>query len=404
MVADIIQPDDRGEAIGLMEPLVLSRGSGHRTELMDIAVDLAAKSSGFRRSLAPGIYQALAQLVRTMNCYYSNLIEDHNTHPVDIERAMQEDVSDQPEKRNLQLEAKAHVLCQEWIDTGGLQGRSYSLEGLLEIHRRFCEHLPDDLLWVHGQETGEKVRVIGGEMRTRDVQVGRHLAVSSGALPRFMKRFEAGYSRLGTSESILAAAAAHHRLVWIHPFIDGNGRVARLMSHAALLDTLDTGGVWSIARGLSRSDVRYKRLLHQADLPRRNDLDGRGALSEEALADFTRYFLETCRDQVSFMESLVQPERLRTRILLWAEEEIRMKTLPEKAGRVLDALLYRGELPRGEIPKIVGAVDRHARRITSALIKEGVMFSKSPRAPLQLAFPARLASRWMPNLFPEKME
>ena len=404
IVADMIPLDDRGETIGLMEPLVLSQGSGHRTGLMDIAMDLAAKSSGFRRSLSPGIYRALAQLVRTMNCYYSNLIEDHNTHPVDIERAMQEDVSNEPEKRNLQLEAKAHVLCQEWIDAGGLQGRAYTMEGLLDIHRRFCEHLPDDLLWVEDQETGDKVRVIGGEMRSRDVQVGRHRAISPGALPRFMERFEAGYNGLGTSESILAAAAAHHRLVWIHPFIDGNGRVARLMSHAALLDTLDTGGVWSIARGLARSVDRYKKLLQQADLPRRNDLDGRGSLSEEALADFTRYFLETCRDQIMFMEGLVQPERLRTRILLWAEEEIRMKTLPEKASRVLDALLYRGELPRGEIPQIVGAVDRHGRRITSALLKEGVLVSASPRAPLQLAFPARLASRWMPNLFPEKTD
>ncbi len=174
------------------------------------------------------------------------------------------------------------------------------------------------------------------------------------------------------------------------------------MSHAVMLETLDTGGVWSVARGLARSVDKYKSLLQQADLPRRNDLDGRGSLSEEALTEFTRYFLDICRDQVTFMEELVQPERLRTRILLWIEEEIRMKTLPERSGKVLDALLYRGELPRGDIPGIIGAGERHARRITSALLKEGVLVSKSPRAPLSLAFPAKLADRWMPNLFPEK--
>jgi Fic family protein len=52
------------------------------------------------------------------------------------------------------------------------------------------------------------------------------------------------YSALGRAETILAAAAAHHRLLWIHPFADGNGRVARLMSHASLLEVLDTGSVW----------------------------------------------------------------------------------------------------------------------------------------------------------------
>lgn len=396
--------EDSGETPGLMEPLTLSKGSRHRPELTDIALDLAAKSSGFRRSLPPGIYQALAKLVRTMNCYYSNLIEDHNTHPVDIERSMEGDYSRDPKKRDLQLEAKAHVICQKWIDGGGLKGRSYTVDGLLEIHRRFCENLPEDLLWVEDKETGEKIRVIPGEMRRRDVRVGRHLAISPGAVPRFLERFEAEYSKLGKSESILASAAAHHRLVWIHPFIDGNGRVARLMSHAAMFETLDTGGVWSVARGLARSVDKYKNLLQQADLPRRNDLDGRGSLSEEALAEFTFYFLEVCRDQVTFMEELVQPERLRTRILLWVEEEIRMKTLPEHSGKVLDALLYRGELPRGDIPGIIGAGERHARRITSALLKTGVLASESPRAPLRLAFPAKLADRWMPNLFPEKRD
>lgn len=402
MKADKKLAEDRGETVGLMEPLTLSQDSRHRPELMDIVMDLASKSSGFRRSLTPGVYQALAKLVRTMNCYYSNLIEDHNTHPIDIERSMEGDYSHDPRKRDLQLEAKAHVMCQQWIDEGGLTGRAYTVDGLMEIHRRFCEKLPDDLLWVENQENKERIRVSAGEMRTRDVRVGHHFAISAGALPRFMERFESAYSKLGKSESILAAAAAHHRLAWIHPFIDGNGRVARLMSHAATLEALDTGGVWSVARGLARSVSDYKKLLQQSDLPRRNDLDGRGSLSEEALAEFTRYFLEVCRDQVEFMERLVQPDRLRARILLWAEEEIRMKTLPESSGRVLDALLYRGELPRGEIPEIIGAGDRQARRITSALLKEGVLASKSPRAPLHLAFPAKLADRWMPNLFPEK--
>ena len=127
--------EDRGEAIDLMGPLILSQGSKHRPELMDIAMDLAARSSGFRHSLTPGIYQALAKLVRTMNCYYSNLIEDHNTHPIDIERSMENDYSQDPKKRDLQLEAKAHILCQQWIDEGGLAGHVYTVDGLKKIHR-----------------------------------------------------------------------------------------------------------------------------------------------------------------------------------------------------------------------------------------------------------------------------
>jgi Fic family protein len=234
------------------------------------------------------------------------------------------------------------------------------------------------------------------------VRVGQHIAISPGALPRFLDQLERTYGGLGKAETIIAAAAAHHRLLWIHPFLDGNGRVARLMSHAMLLEALDTGGVWSIARGLARHVRSYKRHLAACDLPRRNDLDGHGHLSEEALAAFTRFFLETCLDQVTFMEELVQPRRLRGRILLWSEEQVRANTLPPRAGRVLEAILYRGELPRGEVPELLDASERHARRIVAALAGQGVIVSASTRAPLRLAFPARLASRWMPGLFPEQ--
>lgn len=394
---------DRGELVALMEPLTITEGSRHRRLLGDLAIDLASRSAGFRRSLPPSLLASLATLVRAMNCYYSNLIEGHDTHPVDIERALKEDYSRDPKKRDLQLEARAHIAVQRWIDEGGLKARAVSADGISETHRRFCELLPEDLLSVQDPDNQERVRVPPGQFRQRDVKVGGHLAISPGAIPRFLERYERVYSGLGRAESIIAAAAAHHRLLWIHPFLDGNGRVARLSSHALLLDALDTGAVWSVARGLARNVDRYKSLLARCDMSRRNDLDGRGTLSEEALAEFTRFFLEICIDQVEFMEGLMQPGRLRARMLLWAEEEIRLGTLPLRSGAILEATLYRGELPRADTPAIIGGSERSARRVVSALIGAGVLTSESSRAPLKLAFPASLASRWMPGLFPEKI-
>ena len=402
MIPDIEAAKDRGEQVSLMEPLLIGEGSRQRGALTDLVLDLVQKSAGFRRSLPDSLLASLADLVRAMNCYYSNLIEGHDTHPVDIERALKNDYSQDAGKRDLQFEAKAHITVQKWIDSGGLKGRAVTNDGIREIHRRFCELLPEDLLWVEDPETKERERVVPGGLRGSDVKVGTHIAISPGAVPRFLQRFEEVYSRLGKTESVLGAAAAHHRLVWIHPFIDGNGRVTRLMSHAMLLETLDTGAVWSVARGLARNVDAYKKHLAACDVTRRNDLDGRGDLSEEALARFTDFFLRTCIDQVEFMEGLMQPDRLRTRILLWAEEEIRLNTLPPKAGSILEAVLYRGELPRADAAAVVGAGERHARRIVSALIERGVLASESPRAPLRLVFPATLASRWMPGLFPER--
>ena len=297
----ISRAEDRGESIAEMEPLLIGETSRFRGPLTDLAVELVQKSARFRGSLPESLLTSLADFVRAMNCYYSNLIEGHYTHPIDIERAKKSDYSKDVGKRNLQFEAKAHIEVQKWIDEGGLNGRATTAEGICEIHRRFCEL---------------RVRVVPGELRMRDVKVGRHVPISPGAVPRFLKRFSEVYERLGKMDSILAAAPAHHRLTWIHPFWDGNGRIARFVSHATFLEALDTGAIWSVARGPARIEVgNYKEHLAASDVPRRNDLDGRGNLSEEALAAFTEFFLKVCIDQVNFMEKLMQPQELRGRIL-----------------------------------------------------------------------------------------
>lgn len=336
-----------------------------------------------------------------MNCYYSNLIEGHHTHPVDIERALKDDYSSDPEQRDLQLEAKAHITVQTWIDEGGIDGHATTPEAILELHRRFCELIPHDLLKVEHPVTGETIPVMPGAIRNHDVEVGRHVAISPGAVPRFMNRMDQVYTRAGRIESILTAACAHHRLLWIHPFLDGNGRVARLMSYAMLREALDTKGLWSVARSLARNEAEYKRHLMACDAPRKGDRDGRGTLSESALAAFTRFFLQCCIDQVTFMEGLMSPNRLRDRILIWAEEEMRSGNLPAKSDTVLKAVLLQGELARADVVTLLSTTDRSARRVTSALIDGGALTSASTRAPLQLAFPAKLAGRWMPGLFPE---
>ncbi len=215
-----------------------------------------------------------------------------------------------------------------------------------------------------------------------------------------MARYEQAYENLGRAQTIISCAAAHHRLAWIHPFLDGNGRVTRLVSHAMMSSSLDSGGIWSIARGLARKEDEYKRHLMNCDMQRRNELDGRGNLSEEALVDFTRFFLTTCIDQVGFMSGLMQPDRLRARVLTWAEEEARMGSFPKTAIIIMEAVLFRGELPRGDVAGLIQGSDRSASRLANQLSTFGVLTSPSSRAPWRLALPATLAQRWFPGLYP----
>src|SRR6201999_1925088 len=94
--------------------------------------------------LAPAIVTSIGDLVRSMNCYYSNLIEGHDTHPVDIEKALMKNYSDDPKKRDLQREAVAHIAVQKWIDTEA-DTRSMTLTDLSRrIHRDFYVNLPEE--------------------------------------------------------------------------------------------------------------------------------------------------------------------------------------------------------------------------------------------------------------------
>lgn len=389
---------DNGESVTRMEPLVFGEDSRWRSKMSDLAIDLTYKAAEFQSSLPAGVKEALADLVRNMNCYYSNLIEGHDTHPIQIELALNNVYDADPKKRNLQLEARAHVAVQRWIDDGNLRDISTNEASIKQIHKRFVECLPDELRWVTRRDTGEKLPVIPGEYRRDFVEVGRLVPVSPGSIPRFMQRYEKSYSSLNRAQKIIACAAAHHRLTWVHPFLDGNGRVARLVSHAMMLDALDTGGIWSIARGLARNVAEYKQHLAACDATRRNDLDGRGHLSEEELAGFTSFFLQICIDQVEFMKKLMRPDELRSRILTWAEEEVRLGSFARPAVAIMEAVLFRGELPRADVAPLIQSSDRTASRLAAQLNGFGVITSSSSKSPWRLALPATLAQRWFPGL------
>ena len=224
------------EPAALMEPMLPAQGL---KELEDMAMELAKKGSALAGTLHPIVRQSLGDLVRSMNCYYSNLIEGHDTHPRDIDKALVDDLSDDPVRRNLQLEAKAHIEVQRMIDKGEAPPVIPSKEFLLWVHFEFGSRLPDDLLWIENPDTGEKLEVIPGEIRKSEVAVGRHIPPLAKNLDPFLTRFEQAYApeKLSQVQQVIAIAASHHRLTWIHPFLDGNGRVARLYSHAWLLET-----------------------------------------------------------------------------------------------------------------------------------------------------------------------
>lgn len=386
------------ESVDLMEPMLPGAGS---QLLEDLAIELIAVSSALNAQVQLSVAVSMGDLVRSMNCYYSNLIEGHHTHPRDISRALANDFSAEPKKRSLQLEAKAHIEVQRMIDKREAPVNVVTADYLIWVHREFCTQLPPDLLYIENPQVTKRVEVKAGELRTGDVIVGSHIPISAKAIPRFLRRFEEAYKpeRLAKLQQVIAVAASHHRLLWIHPFYDGNGRVTRLFSHAFLKQIGVGSSLWSVSRGLARNIEKYRDLLMAADRQRWNDLDGRGNLTAAGLQKFCQFFLEICIDQIKFMRELLEPCQLLNRIELYVSEQIRAKSLPERSFLLLKEALLAGDFQRGKAAAITGYKERQARSVLNYLVKAGLLVSDSPKGTVSLGFPTDVVDRYFPRLY-----
>ena len=404
--------------ISQMEPLYPARTD----ELEDLARELVAVSGQLNGRLAPVVLAEITKLLCVVNSYYSNLIEGHNTHPIDIERAMRRDYFADPQKRDLQLESQTHIAVQQQLAQRLQVEPQIAIaapEFLLWLHREFYAVLPERLRWATGAE-GEQVWVEGGVLRDRFVSVGAHVAPAPEALPDFLRRFASSYELSGQTNAmhglrpLIAVAAAHHRLAWIHPFLDGNGRVVRLFTDAYFQRMALAGyGLWNVSRGLARQREAYRQHLAAADAPRTNDLDGRGNLSDRALTEFCRFFLEVCLDQARYMNGLLSLPGLLERL----EQYVALRN----AGMVLDgqgqiavpvharvaallkALAVQGEMTRGAAFQIIEMSERTGRTILKGLLAEGLLLSLSAKGAVRLGFPAHAAGYWLPDFYPQRV-
>ncbi len=398
------RPTNVGESVQRIEPTRLGRPP---EVVADLVAELSALSATLGRSLDPRTAANLVELVRIMNTYYSNLIEGHDTRPRDIERALLGQFDQEEGRRNLQVEAAAHVRVQAEVDRRGVAGQLLepaAVEFVQWLHREFYRGAADAMLHLRG--AGRHFMMHPGEWRSRaehDVAVGRHPPPSNGRVNDFMNYFAECYrfNQMGRAGRIIAMAAAHHRLNYIHPFPDGNGRVSRLMSHAMAWEAgVAAHGLWSISRGLVRgldSRGEYKQMMEMADTPRQGDLDGRGNLSERALVNFVVWFLRVAIDQVSFMASLFQLDTLRERLRAYVAQSEGLK--PEAAA-LLQETLIRGEIDRGEAPRITGLPERTARRVLNDAVSAGLLASITPKGPVSLRFPADALEILFPRLYP----
>lgn len=389
--------------ISQMEPLLLSPIP---EEIEALALEVIRQSAKLGAMLHPITRQTLIELFREMNSYYSNLIEGNNTSPLEIQKALKNDYAKDPAKRALQLESIAHIEVQKLIEQRMAQDPTLAIcspQFLCWVHDEFYRRLPDELTIITGKNE-EKDKVIPGEIRNREVQVGHHIPPDSTMLMSFLQRFSEVYepTKVTGLTSVIAAAASHHRLAWIHPFLDGNGRVVRLFSDAYFRKLgIDGHGLWTMARGLARNRKRYMEALAKADEERAGDLDGRGNLSQKGLQFFCRFFLETALDQINFVNQILEIGPLQKRIAMYINLLASQEKIRPEANYLLQAALLQGEINRGEAARLTQLSERSARDLLKKCLELGLLVSDTPKGPVRLALPYFLLGHYFPTLYVE---
>lgn len=366
-------------------------------ELISLSGAIRERIGGLKEKLHPITAKAVSAVVADMNSYYSNLIEGHHTYPKDIERALQNDFSSNLQERDKQLLGLAHVKTENAILSSATEENIFTPGTLLKIHETFYANLPESMRLSKSQ-SGKEYQIIPGKFRNFEVAMGAHQPPASKSLEKFISRFCEAYKNIPIGEILVAAAASHHRLAWIHPFGDGNGRVVRIFTSSLLKAYgLNGGGIWSISRGLARNRSQYYAKLAIADQGRQGDLDGRGTLSERGLVEFCEFFLSTMLDQMDFMLGILKLDSVISRYTRLMHEVFPKKS--ELCLRIIKELWTFGETPRGKICEITGMSERASRAILSELESKGFVKSDSLKTPVHINISADISEQIFPNLF-----
>ena len=382
------------------------------SKLLSMAEELCIKSASLTGTHAPQVIYGIKELLRKVNSYYSNQIESEGTHPIDIDKATREEFSSNSKEKQLQQLSLVHIEVQKYVESYFTEGQTpYSKEFILDVHRALYSH-PDmtHFLEIEDKENNTIIEMIPGELRESNVRVGQHIAPDHTELPHFFNKYEHLYkvpNHATQAQQVSYALASHHRLMWIHPFLDGNGRTARLVLDGIFSSMpLEGYGLWNISRGLSRRSEDYKRSLALADMVRQGDLDGRGALSAKAFISYIKFMLEIALDQVDFMNKNLKMnalhERIERYIRLSREGLFNTKSLPKYSELLFKELLMTGEVPRGRVMNIIHTKERTATTLIKELTEMDFLESDTPKSAIRLKFNAHFASYIFPELIPQR--
>lgn len=174
------------------------------------------------RPLSPETLQSLREYYRVGLTYTSNALEGNSLTESETKVIIEDGLTVEGKPLRDVYEAVGHAKAYDFLYK---IGRTAPLDEAIvcTIHRLFYQQIAPDRAGVY-----RKVPVF--------VSGSRYAVAPVAEIAMRMRQLVAWYnSHEGKIHPVILAAELHRRFVYIHPFIDGNGRVARLLMNLALM-------------------------------------------------------------------------------------------------------------------------------------------------------------------------
>jgi Fic family protein len=206
--------------------------------------------------------------------------------------------------------------------------------------------------------------VDGGEMRVVSRRGGTERvhfeAPSADRVAGEMERFLEWFADRDSTDPILRSGVAHFWFVTIHPFEDGNGRIARAIGEMALAQADGTRDrTYSMSSGIERRRAEYYRQLESAQ---------RGSLDVTA---WLAWFLDCLDETLAQAGEALHSVLVKARIL----ERIGAGPVNERQRMVVQHMLDTGDdgMTTSKYAVIVGASKDTALRDIQGLVEGGIL-------------------------------
>jgi fic family protein len=324
----------------------------------------------------PWIFHDIKNIIYLMESVASARIEGNNTTLVSaaissIENSEEEEIDEVKQFLNIRRGL-------DFIDETIKAGDDITLAIIRELHKIVVKNLP---LNKDGAEHP-------GQLKTRDNRINKSAAKTTSYLKvkeELEDLLRAVNMREAPQFDIINIALAHHRFTLIHPFENGNGRVARLFTYAMLVQkgfihnasVLNPSSIFCIDRR------RYYEMLSVAD-------KGIEAGDDSLLEEWCLYVAEGIKEEIKrTMQLLDKKEVVEKVILPTLKRAVEIKALSDEERQILEVAVKKDVIQARDVSMIFGgnssANDRRRSRKLRELTDRGLLYYSKKKYALTLS-------------------